>query len=170
MGNVVLHCDACDQRLRPVAAGHSNDVSAVQDRLPGKFAEIVVRPEEQRLDAPPACLVGQVAALGFPATRLRVDDQHASSRRLGDAGTPARRLSRSLGITHRVASGEAEEHRHSDQHRQCHLVVVRKPEQVDERPQDGGQDKETEVAAPGCEKPAAEGDNEHPYEHQDKPR
>ena len=120
VGDVMLHCDRRDQRLRPVAAGHPDDIGTARDGPLGQLVEVVITPEQQGLDIAPSCLLGKVEALRLPATGVGVDDQHAPLRWLH--GRASRRaMCIGVGVTHRISGHEAEQHKHSDQHRQRHL-------------------------------------------------
>ena len=167
VGNVTLHRDPHDQRLRAIAPCHSDDVCTLRGGSVGQLAKVVTGSEQQRFDAPLPRLLGQVEAFCFPATGLGIDDQHALSRRVRRARMPARHLLRGDCVSHRIAGRKAEEHEHRDQHGQRHLVVVRERGQPGEPEDDERQTEQTQEAAAGQHEPAEEGSNEDQSEHED---
>ena len=59
--------DAGDQRLRPVAAGHADDVGAAVDGVARELEQVVAALQDDRLDPARATLVDEVELLGLPA-------------------------------------------------------------------------------------------------------
>jgi len=72
----VLGGDRGDDCLRAIASGHRQRIGSVRHRSPHQLLEIVTAPQLHRLDASASRLLGQVEALRFPATRLRIEEQH----------------------------------------------------------------------------------------------
>ena len=102
--------DGRHERLRPIAPGHADDLRAARDRALGELEQIIARLQDDRLDASPPSLPGEIEALGLATARLQVDDQR---RRVGCAGRHdrgGRRASGRLsGAPQRVARGHAEQ-------------------------------------------------------------
>jgi hypothetical protein len=108
MGDVVLHRDRGDERLRAVAACHPYDIGSLRDGAPGELAEVVVASEQQSFDVAPSCLGGKIEAFGLPTTRVGIDDQYASLRRLRGARVPARYVHRRVRVTHGISGHKPE--------------------------------------------------------------
>ena len=128
MGDVVQRGHCCHERLRPVAPGHADDLRAIRDSALGELSQVVPGLQDDRPDASPPGLVGELEALGLPAARLQVHDQHG---RAGGAyghdfgGGPAgSRLPRPAKRVARGDSKEREQHQRAEQHE--HALPVRR--------------------------------------------
>ena len=133
--DLVPHCHRRDQGLRAVTTGHPDHVRAVGDGLLGELGQIVAWTEQQRLDPTLECLLGQLPALGFPTSRLGIDDQHSSPCR--PAFPPGRREHQPLlVVAHGVARGDTEEEDRPDQHQQQRVVRLEEPDQATDPQED----------------------------------
>ena len=70
VGDVMLHCDRRDQRLRPVAPGHPDDVCTLRDGPIGELAEVVAAPEQQGFDLRLLASSARLKRSAFPPPEL----------------------------------------------------------------------------------------------------
>ena len=81
VGDVAPRGNRRHKRLRPVASGHPDDLRAACDGALGELEQVIARLKDDRLDASPPSLPGEVETLGLAAARLQVDDQRRRGRR-----------------------------------------------------------------------------------------
>ena len=156
--NVVLHRDACEERLRAVTPGHADHVRATRARALGKLSEVASILEQHRLDTALLRLGCEVEAFGLPAAGPRVDDQHPAEgprRRPRMAGHHAAgRL-----VTNGVPCGDPEQgEQHGQQEEELQVITEGSADQDDEREHADREDEPTSNAAPRQHEPRACGD------------
>ena len=110
VGDVVLHGNARDQRLRPVTSCHSDDVGAPSATARfGEIAEVVIGAEEQRLDPALSRFLHRLKRSAFPPPDLGLMISTPLSGRLQPAVHAGGRVRRVGVVAHRVAGDETEE-------------------------------------------------------------
>ena len=169
MGDVMPHGNGGDQRLRAITPRHPDDIGTPSHGVFRELAKVVTGPEEQRFDPAFPRLLQQVEALGLPAARLGIDDQHASLRRLKRSCVPVRcPPDGSLIVTYRVAGNHAEEQQEHEHDDKLVLLVVSVRAQRDERDEDDRQHEQASDSAPGQDEPREEHDEEERHERENQ--
>ena len=82
-GKPVRECGRRDDGQRSVAAGDAERVGAARDGVGDQRPEVVVRAQDDHVDAALARPLGEPGARGLAAARLRIDEEHG--RRGGSA-------------------------------------------------------------------------------------
>ena len=83
----VRECGCCDDGERPVAAGDAERVRAARHGVIDQRCEVVVRAQDDHVDAALARPLGEAGARRLAAAGPRVDEEHGPPRRIN--GVPA---------------------------------------------------------------------------------
>ena len=83
-GQILLAQDVRDDGLRPVPAGHTDDVGTIGKYLPGKVAQVDPRAERVTLDAAGRGLLNEPEPLRLTIPGQRIDQQNWFRRRCDD--------------------------------------------------------------------------------------
>ena len=76
----VRECGRRDDGQRSVAAGDAERVGAARDGVGYQRPEVVVRAQDDHVDAALARALGEPGTRGFAAARLRIDEEHRAAR------------------------------------------------------------------------------------------